>query len=125
MGQLAILLALLTGLVTFTDIPERIRDILNESIEAAQQIATAGDLRSMSNMLDYHYMKKGRYPREDRFEQWLTATFKENNIKELSLDHWGKPYVYRVGARQKSYLLISLGRDGIPDTDDDMKVSGP
>lgn len=125
MGQLAVLLALMAGLVTFTDIPERMQEIFTESIKAAQHIATAGDLRSMSNMLDYHYIKRGRYPKEEHFEQWLTATFKESNIKELARNHWGNLYLYRVGVRQKSYTLISMGQDEIKGTGDDMKVTGP
>lgn len=125
MGQLGVLLAIMAGLIAFTDIPERVQQLFEDSIRAGQEIATAGDLRSMSNMLDYHYIRKGRYPREDRFEDWLATTFQNSNIKKLSLDHWGNPYVYEVGARQKSYVLISMGEDGIIHTDDDMKVTGP
>lgn len=125
MGQLAVLLAIMASLFTFTDLPEKLRDLFDESVKASQQIATAGDLRSMSNMLDYHYFKKGRYPRQDRFDTWLAATFKEANLKELSLDHWGTPYRYVVGDKQKSYQLTSAGQDMVMDTDDDLRVTGP
>ena len=110
---------------SFTEAPEKMIKLFNQSILAAQQIATAGDLRSMSNMLDYHYMRRGRYPREDKFNRWLIETFKENNIKDLSMDHWGNPYVYTTADNRKSYILISSGPDGKVDTTDDMKVSGP
>ncbi|MCK5231011.1 MAG: type II secretion system protein GspG [Desulfobulbaceae bacterium] len=125
MGQIAVLLSLFAALATFTDLPERMIEIYDRTVAAAQQIATAGDLRSMSNMLDYHYMRRGRYPREDRFKKWLTVTFKENNLKGLDTDHWGNPYIYRVAERQKSYILTSPGSDGKVGTDDDLTVSGP
>jgi len=125
LGQLAVLLSLFTGLVLFTDMPEKMRETYEGSVAAARMIATAGDLRSMSNMLDYHYMKRGRYPRRDHFDRWLAATFKENSIKELSLDHWGNGYVYSVDEKQQSYLLVSRGPDGMADTADDLKVTGP
>ncbi len=125
MGQLAVLLALLTAMAGFTDLPERIRDLVDESIRAAQQIATAGDLRSMSTMLDYHYMRKGKYPRRKDFDKWLAATFKENNLKEFNVDHWGNRYVYRTGDGQMTYVLISPGPDGKTETADDLRVSGP
>lgn len=125
MGQLAVLLALLAAVIGFTDLPQRMRDLIDESVQAAQQLATAGDLRSMANMLDYHYMKRGRYPRQQDFDRWLTTTFREANIKKLSLDHWGTPYRYEVGERLKWYKLTSAGQDIIMGTDDDLKVSGP
>lgn len=120
-----LLVGLIATLGVFTDAPEKMIKLFDQSILAARQIATAGDLRSMSNMLDYNYMRRGRYPREDKFKKWLVMTFKENNIKDLSLDHWGNPYVYTTADKQKSYILISPGPDGKVDTSDDMKVTGP
>ena len=126
MGNTALVMLVFAGLTaTFTDLPEKAKRIFDESILAGQQIATAGDLRTMSNMLDAHYFKRGRYPRQEKFEQWLERTFKESNLKELTRDHWGNLYVYQASAGGKSYLLISLGADGVAGTEDDMKVTGP
>lgn len=114
----------IASLMAFTDTPQQIRAIIDESIRTGQQLATAGDLRSMSTMLDAYFLKHGRYPRADRFEDWLTANFKENQLKKLSIDHWGHPYRYVV-RDGKAYTLRSLGEDGMEGTADDMTVTGP
>ncbi len=125
MGNINLAVVLLVGsLLTFTDAPEQIRKIIDDSIHAGQQIATAGDLRTISTMLDIHYFKHGRYPTADRFGAWMTANFKENNLKELTDDHWGHPYRY-TDNRGKGYILRSLGEDGLEGTTDDMTVTGP
>lgn len=126
MGNSSLALLLTVGIMaSFTDLPEKVEEIIDDSILAGQQIATAGDLRTMSIMLDAHYFKRGRYPREEKFEQWLTDTFRESHPKELSRDHWGNLYLYSAPGNGKSFLLVSLGQDGIENTEDDMKVSGP
>jgi len=115
---------LIGSLMAFTDTPRQIRVLIDESIRTGQLLATAGDLRSMSTMLDVHYFRHGRYPRADRFESWLTANFKENQLKKLSVDHWGRPYRY-ADTNGTAYTLRSLGEDGVEGTADDMKVTGP
>lgn len=125
MDKFSIAAVVLAGSVmAFTDAPEHIRAIIDESIRTGQQLATAGDLRSMSTMLDAHYLKHGRYPRADQFEAWLAANFKENQLKDLALDHWGRPYRY-ADVRGSKYTLRSLGEDGVEWTSDDMTITGP
>ena len=109
----------------YTDVPDKLKQVYNESILAAQQTCTAGDLHSISIMLDAKYIMDRRLPSKEQFPDWLNITFKENNIKALSCDHWGNPYIYAVSVRMKKYEIISTGPDGIPATDDDMKISGP
>jgi general secretion pathway protein G len=70
-------------------------------------------------------MKKGRLPAPDRFEQWLETNFKENDLKDLATDHWGNKLVYTSSKKDKTYSLISMGPDGILDTEDDMIRTGP
>lgn len=125
MGNFSLAFALTASLLAFTDLPQQMKQIFDDSILAGQQIATAGDLRSISTMLDAYYLKHGAYPAEDRFSQWLAATFKEGNLKDLAADHWGNPFVYTVPGNRKSYILQSGGADGIVGTSDDMKVTGP
>nr|WP_320013191.1 type II secretion system protein GspG [uncultured Desulfobulbus sp.] len=115
---------IISSLMAFTDAPQQLRTVIDESIRTGQQLATAGDLRSMSTMLEMYYFKHGRYPRADRFEPWLAANFKENHLKDLANDHWGHPYFYSDN-QEKSYSLSSLGEDGILGTEDDMTVTGP
>lgn len=102
-----------------------IRDYVDEIITGAQQVATAGDLRSISLMLDLHYMKRGRYPESERFGQWMKENFKENQIKDLCRDHWGHALVYSAGPDLHSFKLISIGPDGVEDTPDDLHYTGP
>jgi len=102
-----------------------IMEFYDETVAMARQVATAGDLRSITTMLDYSYMKKGRLPRPDRFETWMVKNFKENDLKDLMTDHWGNRLVYESSKKDKTYVLISLGPDGILDTPDDMRRTGP
>jgi len=126
MSNFSLAFMVLAGsLLTFTDLPQQMQQIFDDCILAGQQIATAGDLRSMSTMLDVYYLKHGNYPAEDRFEQWLASTFKESQLKGLTHDHWGNPYVYTVSQRRKAFLLQSSGADGRIGTADDMHVTGP
>lgn len=120
-----LLLSLVAALGSFAVGPEKIKEIFDTTVAASQQIATAGDLRSMSNMLDYEYLRKGRYPREERFNDWLSATFKEDNLKDMETDHWGNPYIYRTDKTFRHYTLTSPGPDGIAGTRDDLRISGP
>ena len=104
---------------------ENIMKFYDDTVVMSQQIATAGDLRSISIMLDYTYMKKNRLPQPDKFEIWMKRNFKESNLKDLMTDHWGNKLIYKSSKKDKTYVLISLGPDGILDTKDDMRRTGP
>lgn len=108
-----------------TDVPQELMKIFDDSIEAAVQVCTAGDLHSMSVMLDAKFIMDRRLPKEEEFEQWLQETFKENNVKSMVNDHWGNPYVYQVSKKGNRYRLVSAGSDGLLGTDDDMTKIGP
>lgn len=108
-----------------TDMPGKMKDLYDKSVETGQYVATAGDLRSISNMLDYEYMRRGRYPRSDNFVTWMAETFKENHLKSLTSDHWGQVYIYQATSDLKFYTLISSGPDGVPNSEDDLKITGP
>ena len=120
-----VIFGLIASMAAFTDLPERMQRVFGESILLGQQIATAGDLRSMSEMLDVHYIKRGRYPEEEDFIEWIADTFKGSNLKKLGEDHWGNDYLYVVSNKGKAYLLRSIGADSIVGNDDDMTVRGP
>lgn len=108
-----------------TDLPEQTRKIFADSVEATQQVVTAGDLHSLSVMLDAGYLMDRRLPSEAEFDSWLAQTFKENNVKDLALDHWGNRYLYTVSENGRRYQLRSAGPDGVAGTGDDMVKSGP
>lgn len=109
----------------YADLPEHLFSIYGESLEAAQQVMTAGDLHSLSLMLDAKYIMDRKLPKEDEFGEWLNITFKENNVKNLADDHWGTPYIYKVYKKRRAYQLISAGSDKKFGTHDDMIKSGP
>ncbi len=102
-----------------------IKKFFNDTVALTQQIATAGDMRSLSMMLDYEFIRCGRYPKSDNFKKWMEKNFKENNLKPLTTDHWSNELIYTAARDQKSYILISCGPDGIKETEDDIKITGP
>jgi len=90
-----------------------------------QQVVTAGDMRQITQMLDYTYIRKGRYPSTQGFSGWMERSFKENAIKSNLTDSWGHPWIYQAGSNQRSFTLLSTGPDGVPSTRDDLKMTGP
>ncbi len=104
---------------------DSIMQFYDETTAMARQVATAGDMRTISLMLDYEYLKKGRLPTEKRFERWLEQNFKENEQKAVMVDHWGNDMVYLLSRDGKAYTLQSPGPDGLIGTEDDMTRTGP
>ncbi len=104
---------------------DEIKKFFNDTVAVTQQISTAGDMRSISIMLDYEFMRRGRYPKTGYFKKWMERNFKENNSKPITTDHWKNKLIYRSGKDQKSCILISCGADGIKGTKDDLKITGP
>jgi len=126
MGNITMIVAALaTSLLVYANVPKEVLRLYDDTVLAGQQLATAGDLRSMAQMLEIHYLKHGRYPKSERFEQWLAATFGESHLKPLRQDHWGNDYRYLCRGGDKIFELRSLGADGLEDTDDDMVVRRP
>ena len=97
----------------------------DETVAMSRQVATAGDMRTISLMLDYHYLKKGRLPVLKNYDKWLEKNFKENELKAVMTDHWGNPMIYTVSKDKKQYVLVSSGPDGVFDTEDDLRRTGP
>lgn len=114
-----------TATVMYTDTPEKLMRIYEETLLAAQQVVTAGDMHTMTTMLSAGYIMDRYLPSAGEFDDWLEDTFKENNVKALNLDHWGNLYIYTVDERGKEYALRSMGPDGIAGTGDDLVIHGP
>ena len=104
---------------------DEIEKFYNETVATAAQLATAADLRSIGLMLDAQYLRRGRYPRTRNFEVWMARNFKENAVKETTVDHWGTALDYRAAQDQKAYVLVSAGPDRLFNTRDDLKLTGP
>jgi hypothetical protein len=120
MGMLAAAAAISAVAV---DAPEQIKQVYLDTLAAVQQVCTAGDMKSISTMLSAKVVMDRHLVSEAEFDGWLLETFKETNVKELAVDHWGQVYRYTVAGRQ--FELRSAGPDGVFDNDDDLKVHGP
>jgi general secretion pathway protein G len=103
----------------------KLEEFFNELLHQAQYVTTAADMRSITNMLDLHYMRKGRYPSKKGFEGWMRASFKASPARNVLKDNWGHLFVYTAGPDFKSFELVSAGADGILGTEDDMMSFGP
>jgi len=126
MGNITMIMAALAiTLLIYANVPKEVLQLYDDTVLAGQQLATAGDLRSMTQMLDVHYLKHGRYPKSERFDQWLASTFGESHLKPLRRDHWGNDYRYFCREGDKTFELRSLGPDGLENTEDDMLVRRP
>ncbi|MBN2231406.1 MAG: type II secretion system protein GspG [Deltaproteobacteria bacterium] len=106
---------------------DTIKSFYDDTVHLARRISTAGDLRSIGLMLDRTCLKHGRAPSARGFDAWLAANFKESDsgISTAGTDAWGNRLVYRTFDRRRAYLIISAGPDGIADTADDIRRSGP
>ena len=97
-----------------------------EELTAQTQYVVSGmDMRNIGQMLDYEYLRKGRYPAEARFQAWMQENFKENQFRELASDTWGTPFEYTTGEGAKTFRLVSAGPDREHGTDDDLVYTGP
>ena len=88
--------------------------------KAEVNIAKA-QLDAIEKALDQYRLDTGRYPdAELGLQALVTKPASEpkwagpNLRKELPLDPWGKPYVYRVPGEKHEFDLVSLGKDGRP-----------
>ncbi|TWI76713.1 general secretion pathway protein G [Desulfobotulus alkaliphilus] len=121
--QRLVLAAAVSGAIALN--MDEIQGFYEETMTASQRVTAAGDLRSISIMLDYEFMQSGRYPSERNFERWLQQRFQENELRELNRDQWGNTYRYSTGPDRRSFVLASAGPDGEFDTEDDMIRTGP
>jgi general secretion pathway protein G len=107
-----IIIGLLAGLV----LPQFIRQE-----EKAKLKTTRAQIELFGTALDTFRLDVGRYPSSDEglqalrqkpggLERWDGPYLK----KELPLDPWSKPYVYRSPGEHGPYEIVSYGADGTP-----------
>jgi len=107
-----IIIGLLAGLV----LPQFIRQEEKAKLKAAQ-----AQIELLGTALDTFRLDVGRYPTSDEglqalrqkpgaVERWDGPYLK----KELPLDPWGKPYLYKSPGDHGPYDIISYGADGAP-----------
>ncbi len=104
---------------------DEFRKLFEDAVGMGRQMASAGDLRAIAQMLDYEYMKKGRYPSVNAFPEWMAASFRENTGRNILHDHWNNLLIYEPGIDRKQFRLTSTGEDGVKGTPDDIIYTGP
>jgi len=90
-------------------------------IGKSEVTAARAQMEALAKALDTYRLDTGHYPST---AQGLTALrerpageTKWNGPylqKEVPLDPWGHPYVYRIAGAKGDYELICYGRDGMP-----------
>ena len=89
--------------------------------EKAKLKATKAQIELLGTALDTLRLDAGRYPttqeglealrtRPSGLDKWDGPYLK----KEVPLDPWGRPYVYRSPSEHGPYDLVSYGADGAP-----------
>lgn len=90
-------------------------------IGKSEQKAAKAQIEAFGKALDTYRLDTGRYPST---EQGMAALVVKPNDepkwqgpylqKQVPLDPWGKPYVYRSPGQNAEYDLLSNGKDGQP-----------
>lgn len=92
---------------------------LFRNVEKARQTTAKAQISEFESMLDLFRLDVGRYPtneeglqalrvRPSGLEKWDGPYLK----KDLPLDPWGRPYVYRYPGQHGDFDILSLGADG-------------
>lgn len=85
------------------------RIIIGSKKEAMEKIHT------VENALNKEKESFGKYSEK------LNSIIRNNPLKkDIILDYWGNEYFYRTSNNATSYQLISKGKDGLLNTDDDI-----
>ena len=96
--------------------------------EKATAKATKAQIELLGTALDTFRLDVGRYPTTQEglqalnqkpggIERWDGPYLK----KEVPLDPWGKPYVYKSPGDHGAYDIISYGADGVPGGQDNSR----
>lgn len=112
-----IIIGLLAGLV----LPQYIRQEEKAKLKAAR-----AQIELFATALDTFRLDVGRYPTTDEglqglrqkpggVERWDGPYLK----KDVPLDPWNKPYIYKSPGDHGPYDIISYGADGVPGGDGD------
>ena len=92
---------------------------LFRNVERARQTTAKAQISEFETVLDVFRLDIGRYPSSDEGLEALRA--RPGNIgnwdgpylrKDVPVDPWGHPYVYRFPGQHGDYDLFSLGADG-------------
>ena len=92
---------------------------LFRSVDKAKQVQAKTQIQEFEGVLDMFRLDVGRYPTT---QEGLSALrTKPSNVenwdgpylrKDVPLDPWGRPYVYRSPGQHGDFDLLALGNDG-------------
>jgi len=115
------IIALLMGMVIFQ---------VTSMSAGSEETKARADLLAFKEMLASYQLDNGSLPTT---EQGIKALWSKPTVEPIpprwhallegeTLDPWGRPYQYRYPGKHNpdSYDVFSMGRDGQPDTDDDI-----
>ncbi len=116
------LVVIIIGILSAMIMPK----LAGRSEQARVQAAKTDINANLSLALDLYEMDMGGYPES---LDYLTtkpsdgANWRGPYIKKKPVDPWGRPYVYKFPGEHNpgTYDLYSLGKDGQPGTEDDIK----
>jgi len=116
------LVVIIIGVLSAMIVPR----LAGRSEQARVQAAKTDINSNLSLVLDLYEMDMGSFP--ENLDYLTTKPSSADGwrgpyIKKKPLDPWGRPYAYKNPGdhNPESYDLYSLGKDGQPDTDDDIK----
>ncbi|MDO8489089.1 MAG: type II secretion system major pseudopilin GspG [Candidatus Omnitrophota bacterium] len=116
------LVVIIIGILAAMVVPR----LAGRSEQAREQAAKTDINSSIPLALDLYEMDMGNYPESLDYLRTRPGAGSENwhgpYLKKKPLDPWGKPYIYRSPGEHNSssYDLYSPGKDGQPDTADDV-----
>ncbi|TVQ61541.1 MAG: type II secretion system protein GspG [Phycisphaerales bacterium] len=85
--------------------------------DRAREQQTKTSIKMIESALKQYYFTHGRYPTSEEGLMTLVPDYLESQ----PLDAWKRPFVYfSPGTGGRDFEIISLGRDGNADTEDDI-----
>ena len=113
------LIELLVAMVIIAMFATLVGQNLFKRVERARQTTTKTQISELEGSLDLFRLDVGRYPTAEEGLQALRI--RPPNLttwdgpylrKDVPLDPWGRPYVYRIPGQHGDFDLFSLGADG-------------
>lgn len=88
-------------------------------LKPARHAAAAAQIEHFGAALDTYFLDNGAYPSTQQGLEALRTAPSDSKRwrgpylkKEVPLDPWGRPFVYRAPGRSGGYEILSLGADG-------------
>lgn len=93
---------------------------LTAPVSLAQHVGSGMELEQIRSALERHRVNYQQYPRPEEFEAFMRSNFRSRG-KDVTVDSWDRPYLYRVFDRGRACEVRSLGPDE-KDAQDDIII---